>query len=103
MGFSSYEEQGLFSSCRAQVLVASASLVAEHGLQGTQALAVAIPRLQSTGSIVVAHGLPCSTPCGIFPDQGSNSCLLHWQVESLPLATREAPQTSLKHGSFSSF
>ena len=38
--------------------------------------------LQSTGSVVVAHGLSCSTACGIFPDQGSNPCLLHWQVDS---------------------
>ena len=27
-----------------------------------------------------------STARGIFPDQGSNSCLLHWQVDSLPLS-----------------
>ena len=26
---------------------------------------------------------------GIFPSQGSNPCLLHWQAESLLLATRE--------------
>ena len=29
-------------------------------------------------------GLSCSTACGIFPDQGLNPCLLHWQVDSLP-------------------
>ena len=23
--------------------------------------------------------------CGIFPDQGLNPCLLHWQTDSLPL------------------
>ena len=34
------------------------------------------------GSVVVAHGLSCSTSCGIFPDQGSNPCPLHWQVDS---------------------
>ena len=28
------------------------------------------PGLYSTGSIVAAHGLNCSTACGIFPDQG---------------------------------
>ena len=31
------------------------------------------------GSAVVAHRLSCSTTCGIFPDQGSNLCPLHWQ------------------------
>ena len=31
-------------------------------------------------SMVVAHELSCSTVCGVFPDQGSNPGLLHWQV-----------------------
>ena len=34
------------------------------------------------GSVVVAHGLSCSTACGTFPDQGSNQCPLHWQADS---------------------
>ena len=38
-------------------------------------------------SVVEAHRLSCPTVCGIFPDQGSNPCLLHWQVNSHPLAT----------------
>ena len=32
------------------------------------------------------HGLNCSAACGIFPDQGLNSCLLDWQAYSLPLS-----------------
>ena len=28
---------------------------------------------------------------GIFPGQGSNSCLLHWQVGSLPLSRQGSP------------
>ena len=56
------------------LLIAAASLVAEHGLQAR--------RLQSTGSVVVAHGLICSAACGIFPNQASNPCPLHWQVDS---------------------
>ena len=28
----------------------------------------------------MAHGLGCSEACGIFPDQGSNPRLLHWQA-----------------------
>ena len=47
------------------LLTALASLVAEHGLQGAQ------------GSVVVAHRLS-----GIFSDQGSNLCPLHWQADS---------------------
>ena len=30
----------------------------------------------------MAHGLSCSTARGIFPDQGSNLCPLHWQADS---------------------
>ena len=45
---------------------------------GCVASVAVVRRLQSTGSIVVAHGLSCPEACGIFPDQGSNPCLLHW-------------------------
>ena len=51
--------------------------------------------LQSTGSVVVAHGLSCSKACGIFPDQGLNSCLLQWQVDSLPLSHQRSPVSYL--------
>ena len=37
------------------------------------------------GSAVVAHRPSRSTACGIFPDQGSNPCPLHWQADSQPL------------------
>ena len=39
------------------------------------------PRLQKVGS-VVAHGLRCSAASRIFPNQGSNQYLLHWQADS---------------------
>jgi len=45
-----------------------------------------VPRSQSTGSIVVVHRLSCSAAGGIFLKQGPNSCLLHWQMDSLPLS-----------------
>ena len=45
----------------------------------------------STGSIVGAHGARCSLVCEIFPDQGSNQRLLHWQADSLPLSRQESP------------
>ena len=38
----------------------------------------------------MAHGLSCSTACGIFPDQGSNPCPLHWQAILNHCVTREA-------------
>ena len=43
------------------------------------------------GSVVVAHGLSCSVACGIFPDQGSNPCPLHWQADSQPLRHQGNP------------
>ena len=54
---------------------------------------VVVPRLQSTGPMAVAQGLSFSSASGIFPDQGSNRCPLHWQMDSLQWATREAPST----------
>ena len=47
---------------------------------------VAVAGLQNTGSLVVAHRLSCSEARGIFPSQGSNPCLLHWQAVSSPLS-----------------
>ena len=41
-------------------------------------------RAQERGA--VAPGLSCCAACGIVPDQGSNPCLLHLQVDSLPLS-----------------
>ena len=73
------------------LLIAVASLALEHGLQGTQVSVAAAPGLQKTGSVVVAHELSCSTACDILSDQGSNPCLLHWLVDSLPLSHQGNP------------
>ena len=43
------------------------------------------------GSVIVAHGPSCSTARGIFPDQGSNPCPLHWQADSQPLHHQGSP------------
>lgn len=61
-----------------------ASLVAEYEHLGMWASVVLRP--ESAGSTVAAHGLSCSIASGIFPDQGSNSCLLCWQGDSSPLS-----------------
>ena len=50
---------------------------------------VVAPELLGTGSIVVAQGLKCSSACRIFPDQGSNVCLLHYRQTLYHWATRE--------------
>ena len=53
---------------------------------------VAAPWLQSKGLIVVVHGLICPAACGIFPDQGLNPHLLHWQANPLPLSHQGSSQ-----------
>ena len=76
-----------------------ASLVAEHGLQAARASVVAVCGIISFGSRALEHRLntcgatiSCSETCGIFPDQGLNSCLLHWQADSLPLDHQGSPR-----------
>ena len=44
------------------------------------------------------HGLSCSASCGILQDQGSNTCLLHWQADSLPLSHQGSPSQVCKVG-----
>ena len=73
------ERRGCSLAVEQELLVAVASLVA-YGLRSCSSRAL------STSSAVVVHGLSCSAACGIFLDQGSNLCLLHWQVDSLPLS-----------------
>ena len=86
----------LFVVC--QLLIAVASRVVGHRLYSLQASTVvahgslsAACGLWSNGSIVVVHRLSCSTACGIFLDQGSNPCLLHWQADSLLLSHQGSP------------
>ena len=47
------------------------------------------------GSVIVAHRPSCSAACGIFPNQGSNPCPLHWQADSQPLRHQGSPIRSL--------
>ena len=63
-----------------------ASVVVARGLSSCGSRA-----LGAWASVVVAHGLSCSAACGIFPDQGSNQCPLHWQVDSKPLRHQGSP------------
>ena len=62
------EGYSLVAVCR--LLLAAGSPVVEHRLEGSWA------------SVILAHGVSCSQACGIFLDQGLNSCPLHWQVDS---------------------
>ena len=90
------------------LLTAMAPLVVEHRLQHVQALLVC----GSPGSRARAQWLwlSCSSACGIFPGQGSNPCLLHWQVDSLALSHQGNPgmnyntkKKKKKSGSVSSY
>ena len=55
-------------------------LFLRYGLLSVLVSLAVAPRLESVGSVVLLHGLCCSSVCGIFPDQRSNPCPLHWQV-----------------------
>ena len=43
-------------------------------------------------SVVGLRRLSCSMARGIFPDQGSNLCLLHWQMDRLSLNHPGSPE-----------
>ncbi|CAN0428741.1 unnamed protein product [Rangifer tarandus platyrhynchus] len=64
-----------------RLLTEVTSLVAEHGIWSVRT------------SVVVAHQLSYSKECGILPDQGSNPCLLHWQMDSYPLSHQGSPSS----------
>ena len=51
--------------------------------------------LGCVGSVAVVPRLICSTACGIFLDQGSDLCLLQWQVDSLPMSHQGSPRNLL--------
>ena len=73
--------------CRAQALGHLGSMWVQH-----VGSVVVGSGLWSTGSMVVVHGHSNSSACGIFLDQGSNLCLLHWQVDSVPLSHQGSPE-----------
>ena len=78
-------------------------VVASGGQSSSRCVGLSLSRpllLRSTGSrragsVIVAHRPSCSAACGIFPDQGSNLCPLHWQADSQPLRHQGSP-----HGCF---
>ena len=74
-------------------------VVASGGHSSSRCVGLSLSRpllLRSTGSrragsVIVAHGPSCSAACGIFPDQGSNLCPLHWQADFQPLRHQGSP------------
>ena len=70
--FATGGEQGLLSSCGAQASHCGGFSCCGALVLGSQASVFAAPGLQSSGSVVVVHGLSCPAACGhvVFPDQG---------------------------------
>ena len=96
--FSSCGEWGLQSVLVLRLLVASASLVVERGLQGTQALVVASHGLSNCGSQVLvglnSWGRKAQLLCGEWnlPESGKIfPFLLHRQADSYPLRHKGSP------------
>ena len=75
-----------------KLLIAVASLVVEHRLQGSWASVVTAPGLRTCGSRALKHSLSsCDTWAQLLPryvgsSQGLNLCLIHWPVDSLSLS-----------------
>ena len=67
------------------------------GLSLSRALLLQSTDSRRAGSVIVAHGLSCSATCGIFPDQGSNPCPLHWQADSQPLHHQGSPRSHFQN------
>ena len=61
------------------------------GLSSSRPLLLRSTGSSRAGSAIVAHGPSRSAACGIFPDQGSNPCPLHWQADSQPLRHQGNP------------
>ena len=84
----------VFVSVRGLSVVAASG---DHSSSWCAGLLISRPLLlwstgsRHAGSVVVAHGPSCSAACGIFPDQGSNPCPLHWQAHSQPLRHEGSP------------
>ena len=62
------------------LLIVVPPLVAEHDLWACGLSSCCSKALKC--SIVAAPRLSCPTACEIFPDQGLNPYLLHWQLDS---------------------
>ena len=77
--FSSCEEQGLLSSCSAQV-----SYCGDFSCCRTWTLGI-------WASVAAVHRLSCSAACGILLEKGLNLCPLHGQVDSPPLDYQGSP------------
>ena len=70
-----------FPSCDKWVLLSGCGAQASHCSGFASRV---LQELQHRSSVVAAHGLRCLAACGIFLDQGWDSCPPHWQANSWP-------------------
>ena len=56
---------------------------------------VALSDSRRTAPVAAAHRLSCSVAGEIFPEQGSNPCALHEQVDSCSLGHQGSPRSAL--------
>ena len=62
------------------------------GLSLSQPLLLRSTGSRRAGSVIVAHGPSCYAARGIFPDQGSSLCPLHWQADCQSLRHQGSPK-----------
>ena len=76
--------RGLAQAAVSQAALAARELltVAASPVQRAGSRARRLQSLYTKASVVEDPGLSCSELCGIFPQQGLNPCLLHWQADS---------------------
>ena len=74
-----------------RLLAAGASLLGAQAVQGVQAPVVTARGLRAQAQQLWRAGCLSTPACGMFPDQGSNPGLVHWQADSLPLSHQESP------------
>ena len=81
------------AACRLSLVAASGRYSSSRcaGLSLLRPLLLRSTGSRRAGAVVVVHRSSCSAACGVFPDQGSNPCPLHWQADSQPLRHQGSP------------
>jgi len=87
--------RGLFSSCRKWGLLSSCNVQSSYSGDFSCYKASALGHVGISRCGFWVPELSGSMACVIFPDQGSNPCLQHWQTNSLPLSHQGSPCPSL--------
>ena len=77
------------------ILTAVVSLVAEPGSRAFRVRWLCLPGPGAQAPWLWPRSRVALQACGIFLDRGSNPCLLHWQVDSLPLSHQGSPPIHL--------